>query len=52
MAKLCFLVTIPNEMLGSLKTPLGSLSRLLFLEYPLRYPLFLSLSSASSYFCV
>lgn len=29
MAKQCFLVTIPIEKLGSLKTPLGSLSRLL-----------------------
>ena len=47
MAKQCFLVTIPNEKLGSLKTPLGSLSRLLFLKYPLCHPLFLSHSSPS-----
>lgn len=47
MAKQCFLVTIPNEKLGSLKTPLGSLSRLLFLKYPLCHPLFLSHSPPS-----
>jgi hypothetical protein len=45
MAKLCFLVTIPNEKLGLLKTPLSSVSRLIFLKYPLRHPLFLALSS-------
>ena len=45
LAKQCFLVPAPNEKLGFLKTPLGSLFRLLFLKYPLSHTSSLSPTS-------